>query len=86
VRRPPGGNVIWLALLAMFAVNWIVAAQIAPAGHPRVTVPYSYFRTQAQAGNVAVVSSQSQTIEGSFRHTITYPAGKGGKVSHLFKT
>jgi len=86
VRRPPGGNVIWLVLLAMFAVNWIVAAQIAPAGHPRVTVPYSYFRAQAQAGNVAVVSSQSQTIEGSFRHTITYPAGKGGTLTHLFKT
>ena len=86
VRRPPGGKVIWLVLLAMFAVNWIVAGQIAPAGHPRVTVPYSYFRAQAQAGNVALVSSQSQTIEGSFRHTITYPAGKGGKVTHLFKT
>jgi cell division protease FtsH len=86
-RRPPGGKVIWLVVLAMFAVNWILASQIQQSGtHPRLTVPYSYFRAQAQAGNIAEVNSQGETIQGSFRHVITYPAGKGGKVTHLFKT
>ena len=89
--KPGGGmgfpRTIWLVLLAMLAINWIVASQIQPSGtHPRLTVPYSYFRAQAQAGNVANVSSQGQTIQGSFRQTIRYPAGKSGKVTHLFKT
>ncbi len=86
-RRPPGGMLIWLVVLSMFAVNWIVASQIQKTGtHPRLTVPYSYFRAQAQADNVAEVSSQGATIQGSFRRDVTYPAGKGGKVTQLFKT
>jgi cell division protease FtsH len=71
----------------MFLANWFIAAQVRQTGtHPRLTVPYSYFRAQAQAGNVAAVSSQGETIEGSLRHVITYPAGNGGQVTHLFKT
>ena len=86
-RRPPGGMVFWWVILAMLAFNWIIASQMQKSGgHPRLTVPYSYFRGQAQAGNVAAVSSQGETIQGSFRHVITYPAGKKGKVTHLFRT
>jgi len=77
----------WWVILAMFLANWFIAGQVQKSGtHPRLTVPYSYFRAQAQAGNVAEVSSQAETIEGSFRHVITYPAGKGGQVTHLFTT
>jgi cell division protease FtsH len=86
VRRPPGGNVLWLVLLALLTVNWVIALSVPSGGHPRLTVPYSYFRAQAQAGAVAEVSSQGETIDFSFRHAITYPAGKSGKVTHLFKT
>jgi cell division protease FtsH len=79
--------VFWWVILAMLAFNWIIASQVQKSGgHPRLTVPYSYFRGQAQAGNVAEVSSQGETIQGSFRHVITYPAGKKGTVTHLFKT
>jgi cell division protease FtsH len=90
----PGGaprnripTVFWVLLGAMFLANWFIAAQVRNTGtHPRLTVPYSYFRAQAQAGNIAEVNSQGETIQGSFRHVITYPAGKGGQVTHLFKT
>jgi cell division protease FtsH len=64
----------------MFLANWFIAAQVRNTGtHPRLTVPYSYFRAQAQAGNVADVSSQGETIQGSFRHVITYPAGRAAR-------
>ena len=87
VRRPPGGMVFWWVILAMLAFNWIIAAQVQKGGgHPRLTVPYSYFRSQAQAGNVAEVSSKGETIEGSLRRVVRYPAGKKGTVTHLFKT
>jgi cell division protease FtsH len=79
--------VFWWVILAMLAFNWIIAAQVQKSGgHPRLTVPYSYFRGQAQEGNVAEVNSTGETIQGSFRHVITYPAGKKGTVTHLFKT
>jgi cell division protease FtsH len=86
MRRPPGGNVFWLVLVALLTVNWVIALSVPSGGHPRLTVPYSYFRSQAQAGNVAEVSSQGETIDFSFRHSITYPAGRSGQVTHLFKT
>ena len=78
----------WLLLAVMLIANWIIAGQVVlkSGGHPRLTVPYSYFRAQAQAGNVAEVNSQGETIQGSFRRVIRYPAGKGGTTTHLFKT
>ncbi len=81
----PGGRAIWLVLLAMFAVNWVIASRV-PSGHPRLTVPYSYFRQQAQSGNVAEVSSKGDTIQGKVRRDIRYPLGGKGKVTHLFQT
>ena len=81
----PGGRVFWVVLLAMFALNWAIATQVT-TGHPRLTVPYSYFRQQAQAGNVAEVNSKGDTIQGTVRRDIRYPPGAKGKVTHLFKT
>ena len=87
--KPRGGmgfpRWMWLVLLAMFAINWLIVAQV-PSGHPRVSVPYSYFRSQVQAGNVSEVTSKGATIQGSFRRTVRYPAGAKGTVTHLFKT
>src|ERR1035437_1680291 len=48
MRRPPGGNVFWLVLVALLTVNWVIALSVPSGGHPRLTVPYSYFRSQAQ--------------------------------------
>ena len=81
----PGGRWLWLIFVGLLAVNLAIATRV-PSGHPRLSVPYSYFRAQAVVGNVAEVTSKGDTIQGSFRRTIRYPAGKTGKVTHLFKT
>ena len=81
----PGGRWFWLFVLGMLAVNFAVASRV-PTGHPRVSVPYSYFRTQAEKGNVAEVTSKGETIQGTFRGEIRYPAGRKGTVTHRFKT
>jgi hypothetical protein len=48
-----------------------------PSTPVRVTVPYSYFVSQVQAGNVATVSGQGSAIQGTLRHSITDPAHNG---------
>ena len=89
--RPPsklqllGGRRFIVIVVALLVANWVVASSI-PVNHKRLTVPYSYFREQAQAGNVAEVSSRGETIEGRFRRDVRFPAGKKARVSHLFKT
>ena len=75
---------LWI-VLAMLAVNWVIASRI-PVDHQRVTVPYSYFRQQATAGNIAEVSSRRETITGRFRRDVRYPPGKKGRTTHLFES
>ena len=43
----------------------MIASRI-PVDHQRVTVPYSYVRKRATAGNIAEVSSTSEMITGKF--------------------
>ena len=69
----------------MLLVNWVIASRV-QVDHDRLTIPYSYFRGQAEAGNVAEVSSTAETIQGEFRRDVRYPAGKDGRKTHLFKT
>jgi cell division protease FtsH len=83
--RLPGGRGFWAVMLGILVLNMAIASRV-PSGHQRLTVPYSYFRQQAQAGNVAEVSSKGDTIQGKVRRDIRYPVGKKGKVSHLFQT
>jgi cell division protease FtsH len=63
----------WLILLLFLALNWVVALALRPSQPARIDVPYSSFRQEAQAGNVAQVSSRGDTIQGSFRTAIHYP-------------
>ena len=66
---------------------WIWLIANAPTvSKPQVTIPYSVFRTQVQAHNVASVTATGETIQGLLRHKITYPVGDSGQTSTLFKT
>jgi hypothetical protein len=56
---------VLLALL--LALDWILVLAFQPSAHPRVTVPYSYFTRQLEAGNVATVTAQGSAIQGTFR-------------------
>ncbi|MGI8624920.1 MAG: ATP-dependent zinc metalloprotease FtsH, partial [Solirubrobacteraceae bacterium] len=75
----------WILMMIALSLNWIVALAIRP-GDTRVTVPYSVFRSQAQVGNVAQVSSKGATIQGTFTKKVKYPTGKNGKTATEFKT
>jgi cell division protease FtsH len=85
VPRPPGGRWFWVALLVLLALNWVVAAQV-PDRPQRIEVPYTVFRSQVAAGNVKEISTQGDTIQGDFRHSVRYPDKKGGESSNQFQT
>ena len=72
--RLPGGRGFWWVLLALLALNWFIVSLI-PDRESRLDVPYSLFREQVAAGNVAEVTSQGDTIQGTFEKEVTYPAG-----------
>ena len=81
----PGGNRFWIILLVLLAVNYIIASQ-ASNGPFRLQVPYSFFREEVGAGNVAEVTSTGDTIEGDFKKETAPPKGVDGSPSTHFKT
>ena len=89
--RPPRQSrwllaVYWLAGAVCLAF-WVWLIAVAPSvSTPRVTIPYSVFRTQVRERNIASVAATGETIQGQLRKKITYPPGKLGETSTLFKT
>ena len=86
--QPPGGGGTggehwssglrrnWWFLVLLLLLNWIFASMmLSPV--QRTTVPYSIFRAQVQAGNVAEVTSAEDTITGKFSKPVPYAAAGG---------
>jgi cell division protease FtsH len=77
----------WIAVLVLLALNWAAVLMTASSGQPRVKVPFSpYFLDQVQAGKVKSISSKSDTISGTFKSKMTYPAGSKATPTTLFST
>ncbi len=87
--RPPHRlRGFWIFVVVLLAINWISLLAFQPAGQPRVRVPFSpYFVQQVQAGAVRSISSQGDTIQGTFAAKVRYPAGNVRAVpTTLFST
>ena len=71
-RRP---GFLWFVVF-LLALNWISVLLFAPAtGQPRVTVSFSpFFLEQVKGGEVKSISSKGDTIQGTFKHKLRYPA------------
>ena len=78
IPRMPGSPRIWWILVALLALNWFVVSLI-PDRESRIDVPYTVFREQVQAGNVSEVTSRGDTIQGTFKKEVTYPADSDKK-------
>ncbi len=68
----------WLVLLALLAINWVVAPLLFPEPHDRVTVPYTFFKQQVTAGNVAKITSRADDIQGEFKQAVADPNPPAG--------
>ncbi|MGA2926843.1 MAG: cell division protein FtsH, partial [Solirubrobacteraceae bacterium] len=65
----------WIFCAVLLALNWLSVLLFQPAGQPRVSVPFSpYFLSQVQAGDVKSISTQGDTVQGTFTHKLRYPA------------
>jgi cell division protease FtsH len=71
-------------VLVLVGINIAIVA-VLPSPSERLGVPYSLFRGQVEAGNVVEVTSRGDTIQGTFRTPVTYPA-KEGRTGSEFQT
>jgi cell division protease FtsH len=74
---PPPHRARWfISLVAiLLAVNFGAAVLARSGGEPRVTVPFSpYFVNAVRAGQVASIASTGDTIQGTFKAAVRYPA------------
>ena len=56
-------------------MNWGSLLLFSPGSQQRVKVPFSpYFLTQVQSGQVASIASKGDTIQGTFKSPLRYPA------------
>jgi cell division protease FtsH len=62
----------WLVFLAILFVNYLAMQFLFPEP-TAITIPYTFFKSQIEAGNVADVTSVGASIEGSFKSKTTYP-------------
>jgi cell division protease FtsH len=86
LSRPPWrSRSFWILLIVLLVVNYVVGAVTAP-GTGRVSVPYSFFRTQVKEGNVGDVESRGDEIQGNFRNEVRYPQSEQGKRVKRFQT
>ena len=78
----------WLALLlivALLAANFWVSSQFL-GPNPRVTIPYvPTFLAQVESGNVSSVNSTNASIQGTFKHAITYPTSGASAARPLMR-
>ena len=75
-------------VLLLLCVNLASTFLFASAGQPRAKVPFSpYFLSEVQAGRVAAIVSTGNTIEGTFKTAVRYPAGDANATpTTLFAT
>jgi cell division protease FtsH len=78
VPRPPGSKRFWWFLLALLALNIVLGQLIPSSADRRISVPYTFFRDQVNAGNVTEVNAQGDVIQGKFRKPTKFE-GKGPK-------
>ncbi len=63
----------WVIFLALLTVNYLVTRVLLP-NSKALTVPYSFFKVQLEAGNIDAVTSIGNSLEGHFKAPVTYPA------------
>jgi cell division protease FtsH len=62
----------WLVFLLAILVNYIIREAFLPESSS-ITVPYTFFKQQVEADNVASIVGVGDAIEGNFRSEVTYP-------------
>ena len=65
----------WLVFLVLVTVNYL-GKRVFFREPSSITVPYTFFKAQVDAGNVEDVTSVGDAIQGRFKTNVTYPPPK----------
>jgi cell division protease FtsH len=81
----------WISFIVVLVLNFLLVQVFLPErSNPRIDVPYTFFKQQVTADNVLEITSQGDTIQGTFANAVTYPAqpqqGQQQQTSTLFET
>ncbi|HEX6993949.1 MAG TPA: ATP-dependent metallopeptidase FtsH/Yme1/Tma family protein, partial [Gammaproteobacteria bacterium] len=76
---PPANTWIWFLLLLL--LNFLLFRTFFAGGDAALTIPYTVFKEQVVAGNVAEIYNQGQRIEGRFIEPVTYPPAETAEAS-----
>jgi cell division protease FtsH len=89
---PPSGkrsfrptSKFWLVLAGLLIANWLIGAWVTYNSLP-TTIPYTEFRQELKAGNVAEVRSRGDIIQGTFKQETTVGQGAETRKLHEFRT
>jgi cell division protease FtsH len=74
-RRRVQPQAWWLIPLVVITANYVLT-RVFFREPSSITIPYTFFKEQVEAGNVEAVSSEGDSIEGSFKTAVTYPPPK----------
>src|ERR1700716_2866979 len=71
----------WLIALALFAGNYVLVSFILPpSSTQRVAIPYTVFKQQADASNVAAITATADQIQGRLKQAISYTPPTTGQA------
>ncbi len=84
-RRPPlWKSWRWWVFIGVILAANILIANLAPNGVSRITIPYSTFKAQVEAGNVVSVNATGETIQGHAKKAVSAPGST--QTSQDFQT
>jgi ATP-dependent Zn protease len=65
----------WVTAIALFAANYLLVSLFLPAPTTqRVVIPYTLFKQQVDAANVAAITASGDQIQGRFKQPVSYTA------------
>ncbi len=62
----------WVIFLALMMANYLLMRLFFPEPSS-ITIPYTFFKKQVQAGNVEDITSVGDSIQGTFKTGVSYP-------------
>ncbi|GAB4442250.1 MAG: ATP-dependent zinc metalloprotease FtsH [Chloroflexi bacterium OHK40] len=79
--QPARRGSFWLTFIALLLLNYVLINWLFPSEPVFVTIPYTVFKEQVAAGNVAAITSRGEDIQGSFRQPVTATESEDGIVT-----
>ena len=68
----------WFLIAALAVANWFVVSMLFPSSSDRVTISYTDFREQVEAGNITRITTHKDDIQGDLNEAIPDPAEADG--------